>query len=209
MTAREGKIRAAGREIAAIVEDWRTRAAGGLETALLLWEACCLPSLLAGAGAWVEMSKPTEKKLNSIQNWFLRLVLQVGPGAPLASLLWDTAMLDMGLQVWREKLMLMLHVVCLDEETLANRVYIEQRKNKLPGLAQETEDICIKLGIESVHTTRLGPKNYRKVVSEALHRENERRLLKAVMLTEKYGRKNTWLKRVFLKQERFIKQGTK
>ena len=209
MTAREGKIRAAGREIAAIVEDWRTRAAGGLETALLLWEACCLPSLLAGAGAWVEMSKPTEKKLNSIQNWFLRLVLQVGPGAPLASLLWDTAMLDMGLQVWREKLMLMLHVVCLDEETLANRVYIEQRKNKLPGLAQETEDICIKLGIESVHTTRLGPKNYRKVVSEALHRENERRLLKAVMLTEKYGRKNTWLKRVFLKQERFIKQGSK
>ena len=91
VTAREGKIRAAGREIAALVEDWRSRAAGGLETALLLWEACCLPSLLAGAGAWIDMSKATEKKLNSIQNWFLRLVLQVGPGAPLASLLWDTA----------------------------------------------------------------------------------------------------------------------
>ena len=93
--------------------------------------------------------------------------------------------------------MLMLHVVCLDEETLAHRIYIEQRKNKLPGLAQETEDICIKLGIESVHTTRLDPKNFRKVVTQALHKENEKRLLKAAenktkckkMLTEKYGRK--------------------
>ena len=93
--------------------------------------------------------------------------------------------------------MLMLHVVCLDEETLAHRIYIEQRKNKLPGLAQETEDICIKLGIESVHTTRLDPKNFRKVVTQALHKENEKRLLKAAenktkckkMFTEKYGRK--------------------
>ena len=49
VTEREGKIRAAGLEIMAIVEDWRSKAAGGLETALLLWEACCLPSLLAGA----------------------------------------------------------------------------------------------------------------------------------------------------------------
>ena len=75
-------------------------------------------------------------------------------------------------------------------------------KLKNGGLAITTTDdcptiICIKLGIESVHTTRLDPKNYRKVVSEALHRENERRLLKAAenktkckkMLTEKYGKK--------------------
>ena len=57
---REGKIKAAGREISAIVEDSRSRAAGGLETALLLWQACCLPSLLAGCAAWVEMTKATE-----------------------------------------------------------------------------------------------------------------------------------------------------
>ena len=97
VTEREGKIRAAGLEIMAIVEDWRSKAAGGLETALLLWQACCLPSLLAGAATWVEISAATEKRLNSLQNWFLRLVLKVGPGAPLASLLWDTGMLDMGL----------------------------------------------------------------------------------------------------------------
>ena len=153
ISEREGKIRAAGLEILAIVEDWRSKAAGGLETALVLWQACCLPSLLAGAATWVEISAASEKKLNSLQNWFLRLVLRVGPGAPLASLLWDTGMLDMGLHVWREKVMLMLHLRGLGEETLARQAYEEQKNNKWPGLVKETEDICDKLGVENVHST--------------------------------------------------------
>ena len=80
---REGKIKAASREIANIVNDWRSRAVGGMEAALQLWEACCVPSLLHGAATWVEMSAATELKLNKLQNWFVRLVLQVGPGAPV------------------------------------------------------------------------------------------------------------------------------
>ena len=197
VNAREGKIRAAGREIAAIVEDWRCRAAGGLDTALTLWQACCIPSLLAGCGAWVEMSCAVEKKLNKIQNWFLRLVLQVGPGAPLASLLWDTGLLDMGLLVWREKLMLTLHVRCLDEDSLARRVYEEQKSNDWPGLVKEAQDICLKLKIECVTTTRLDAKKYRQLVTEALHKENKIRLQKEAsnktkcvkILEEKYGKK--------------------
>ena len=74
--------------------------AGGMESALLLWEVCVVPSLLSGAGNWVEMNHKTEKRLNKIQLDFTRLVLQVGPGAPLASLLWDSGLLDMGLRVW-------------------------------------------------------------------------------------------------------------
>ena len=74
-----------------------------METALLLWEACCIPSLLHGAGTWTEMSRETEQRLNSLQQWYLRLVLQVGPGAPLPSLYWDFSCLEMGLRVDREK----------------------------------------------------------------------------------------------------------
>ena len=97
--AKEGKIRAACLEIAHIVNDWRSQVAGGMETGLLLWEACCVPSLLNGAGTWMEISKTTEKRLNQIQFWGLRLFLQVGPGTPLASLLWDTAILKMDIKV--------------------------------------------------------------------------------------------------------------
>ena len=88
--AREGKIRGACLEISQIVNDWRSRAVGGMETALLLWESCCIPSLLNGAGTWTEVTSETEKKLNKTQSWFLRLVFQIGQGAPHASLLWDS-----------------------------------------------------------------------------------------------------------------------
>ena len=37
------KLRGAALERAAIVEDWRSAAAGGMETALLLWEAAVCP----------------------------------------------------------------------------------------------------------------------------------------------------------------------
>ena len=83
---KEPKIRGACMEIANIVSDWRAQAAGGM--ALVLWERCCIPSLLHGAGTWTNITKATVKKLNSLQQWFLRLVLQVGPGVPLAALGW-------------------------------------------------------------------------------------------------------------------------
>ena len=72
-----------------------------METALVLWERCCIPPLLHGSGTWTNISKATIKKLNSLQQWFLRLVLQVGPGVPLAALGWETGAMDMGLRVMK------------------------------------------------------------------------------------------------------------
>ena len=103
----------------------------------------------------------------------------------------------------------MMHIICLDEETLANKIYREQMSNNWPGLAKETEDICTKLGIESVHATRLDAKTYRKVVTEAVHEENKRRLLKAAenktkcenMTKEDYGKKE-YLKEKSIKDSR-------
>ena len=73
--AREGKVKGACLEVAAIIEDWRAQVAGGFVSGLMLWETCCLPSLLHNAGTWVEMPAAAVKKLNSLQGWFLRLLL--------------------------------------------------------------------------------------------------------------------------------------
>ena len=178
VAARTGKIKAACLEIIDIVNDWHAGVVGGMETAILLWEACCISSLLHGAGTWTDMSGPTEKSLNSLQLWFLRLVLQVGPGALLASLLWDFKMLDMGLRVWIEKLMLALHIRRLDDRSLAGKVYKEQKLNNWPGLAQEVDEICQKLSVQNVNTTKLSAKAYRREVEEACHKVNEERLRK-------------------------------
>ena len=88
----------------------------------MLWETCCIPSLLHGAGTWTEIDTKTEKRMNQLQNWYLRLILQVGPGTPSASLNWDFQVLDMSLRVGREKAMMVLHLRSLEIETLAYRV---------------------------------------------------------------------------------------
>ena len=44
-----------------IVNNWRSRAVGWLKTALVLWEACCIPSFLNGVRTWTEITKATVK----------------------------------------------------------------------------------------------------------------------------------------------------
>ena len=197
VATKEGKIKGACLEIAIIVNDWRAKAVGGMETALMLWEACCIPSMLHGAGTWVEINTATENKLNALQHWFVRLALRLGQGSPVAGLLWDTSLLDMSLRIWREKIMMVIHLRSLDKTTLARRIYEEQKVNGWPGLAKETKDICIKLRIEDCNITQLGKIKYKEYVTEACHILNEERLrskasdIKCARITnEQYGKKS-------------------
>ena len=126
---REDKVKGAALEIAAIVDDWRSHLVGGFETGLLLLESCCVSSLLHNSGSWVDLSKPAEKRLESLQLWYLRLLLRQGPGATSGSLLWETQTLSIKLRIWREKLSLGLHIVRLSEDSLARRMWSEQKLN--------------------------------------------------------------------------------
>ena len=170
---RDGKIRGASLEIAQIVNDWRSHLAGGMLTAITLWERCCVPSLLHGAGTWVEISPATVKRLNATQQWYWRLIFQVGPGAPLASMAWDITCLDMGVRVMQHKVLLALHLRYLDQESLAHRVYMEQLAMGWPGLALEVEQICEDLNIENANTTRCDRLDYKLILSQACHKKNE------------------------------------
>ena len=46
VVTRTGKIKAACLEIIQVVNDWRAEVVGGMETAILLWESCCISSWL-------------------------------------------------------------------------------------------------------------------------------------------------------------------
>ena len=76
------------------------------------------------------------------------MVLRIGPGSPLAAILWDSSLLDMKLRIYLEKIMMIIHLRSLDKETLANQIYEEQKSNKWPGLYEETRVICEELQIE-------------------------------------------------------------
>ena len=168
-----------------------------METALILWEACVIPSLLHGAGTWTNITAATEKNLNSLQIWHMRMVLGVGPGAPLAALRWDLGLVDMKLRIWKEKISMILHLRSLGEGSLASKIYREQTSQGWPGLVKETKTICEALNIEDCNTTNMETKEYKKVVIEAIKKKDEE-IIKALaknknkcsrIFKEEYGQK--------------------
>ena len=96
---REGKVKGAALEISDIVDDWRAQVVGRFQSGLLLWETCCVPSLLHNCDTWVEMPNTAVKRLEAFQCWYLRLLLRQDPGLPTASLLWESSLLLMELRV--------------------------------------------------------------------------------------------------------------
>jgi hypothetical protein len=181
---REGKVKGAALEIAVIVDDWRAQVVGGFQSGLLLWESCCIPSLLHNSGTWVELSSEGVRKLETLQLWFVRLLLRQGPGVPTASLLWETSLLTMELRVWREKLCMIVHLRELEEDSLGRRVWEEQRMFSWPGLAREAEEISRRLVVEDPNTTEMTKRGYRREVTKACHQYNEMELRQKMLNKE-------------------------
>jgi hypothetical protein len=104
----------------------------------------------------------------------------------------------MELRVWLAKVMMILHIRGLQEDSLARQVWKEQRLMAWPGLALECDVIAEKLSIENANETQMSKKEYRAHVTEACHAENERRLREDMRGKEKcsrieqdsYGRKD-------------------
>ena len=195
--ARENKIKTASREAIKSVNDWRSRVTGSLQTAMVLWEYCCIPSLLSGAGSWTGISQESKRTLNKLQFNYLRKALEIGPGAPLASVLWECGVLERELRVWKEMVLLALDFAYRGCSTLAGGVFLAQQENEYPGLAQEVRVICAKLGVEYAGTTSMEKTEYVRLLKKALIKENIERILKMAsgkdkmerILNEDYGRK--------------------
>ena len=199
--AREGKVRGASMEALSIVEDWRAKAVGGILGAFVLWEACCIPTLLSGAGNWLNITRGAEQRLEALQNWFVRLVLRVGQGCPGPSLRWESGLLSMRMRIWVEKVMLVRHVRSLDINTIARRVFEEQKHQKWPGLVRESAAICELLGVEDCNTVNMSNwsnKEYRALITNACRAKDEQELREEAstltkcnrIMQDPYGRKD-------------------
>ena len=105
--------------------------------------------------------------------------------------------MDMKLRIWKEKVMLVLHIRSLDENTLAHKVYKEQREQGWPGLAKETKEICEELGILDCNTTHMSKTEYKDLVDAALKMKDEEYLRREAVgkrkcskiMEEAYGKK--------------------
>jgi hypothetical protein len=125
------------------------------------------------------MTPAAVRWLEALQHWFVRLILRVGPGCPVASLRWETGLLSMELRVWIEKLMLVRHIRSLGVNTIASMVYNEQKRNNWPGLAKETKLICEQLRINDINEASIdnkGDRVYRKYITQQCKSLDETRL---------------------------------
>ena len=120
-------------------------------------------------------------------------------------------MMEMGLRVKVEKLLLVLHIRSLEEETLAKKVYNEQKQQNWPGLAKEAEEICKFLEIEDVNTTSLNKKEFKKLVKDACEKKDEDEIRHSAsskcenIMKDKYGKKEYLAKHNIHKSRQYFR----
>ena len=120
---RLGKAKGECREISMILEDWRSQSIGGFQAGIKLYEACAVPALLYNSETWTEIPKEAEELLEKFQNWFVRLIMRIGPGCPRVALRSETGLLSMKLRIWIRKALLIRHICNLEPNSLAFKVW--------------------------------------------------------------------------------------
>ena len=119
------------------------------------------------------IGRKEEEALSEIPDFYMRLALGAGPGAPKLSLRADFGVKKIQFRIWREKFMLIHHLRRLSEEALASEMYREQVRNNWPGLASEAEDICEQLEIQNVSETVLSKQQFSQLVDTAILQKEE------------------------------------
>ena len=82
---------------------------------------------------WVEIGKEEIRVLEGLQDYFLRMLWDTGPGAPRMALRADTGTRSMESRIWCEKIMLIFHISHLEDGDLAKDMLEEQVANNCEG----------------------------------------------------------------------------
>ena len=155
ISERHGRIYSSILEIKTILEDYRANTAGGMTAGIMLWEMGILPSLLNNSETWTNLNEECLKKLNDLQNMFLRMLFNTAITAPKVALFWDSGICPIEQQIEQRKLLFLHHLITLPVDSLANQFYREQRENKFPGLVTECRDLIVKYDLPDI--TMIGP----------------------------------------------------
>ena len=124
------------------------QAVGGMMGAWDIWEMAIVPKLLANCGSWVEISKSAIKQLEETQNLYCRLVFSCPSSTPKPALRGESGLTDMSHRVMLEKVCLITSILFKNEEqeSYARELLQEQLARGWPGITQEVEDICRRIG---------------------------------------------------------------
>lgn len=162
--AREAKVKGAIYELKYLCEDYRMQVVGGMLGAICIFNSCIVSSLLTNCSVWVKITKKSINRLDALQHLFVRTLLHLPDSTPVSALRAITGLLGMQWRVWQEKLMLVLAIRQLGDDTLARQVFDQQVAEGWPGLAEEATDICSKIGLPDICLEEVDKKEVKEAI---------------------------------------------
>ena len=146
-------------ELVKLLEDDRIQAIGWLATAINVFNAVIVSTLIYGCGAWTSMTKAQEDLVEAIQRQCLVTVLGITSKCSYRTLLYVTGIMPAMDLVRKTKVTFVNDLFHVKGKGICKEVLTKEYElDKVKGLIKEVKDICVDLDIEDVSTTYVRPK---------------------------------------------------
>ena len=142
-----GRVKQMIFEIKAVVEDCRNNTPGAFITAVEIWEAAVIPYLYHASECWVETPKEALETLNGLQETWMRTMLATSHSCPIIAMYWELGAPMAEHRIMSSKLRFYHHIVTLSEDSVAHKIYQEQRRLNLRSLTSECRELLANLNI--------------------------------------------------------------
>ena len=146
-------------ELVKLLEDDRIQAIGWLATAINVFNAVIVSTLIYGCGAWTGMTKAQEDLVEAIQRQCLVTVLGITPKCSYRTLLYVTGIMPAMDLVRKTKVTFVNDLFHVKGKGICKEVLTKEYElNKVKGLIKEVKDICDDLDIDDVSSNYVRPK---------------------------------------------------
>ena len=146
-------------ELVKLLEDDRIQAVGWLVTAINVFKAVIVSTLLYGCGSWTDMTKGQEDMVEAIQRQCLTTVLGISSKCSYQTLLHVTGIMPAMDIVRKTKVSFINDLVHIKGKGICKEVIEEEyRLGKVKGIIEEVKEICRELNIDDVSETYVRPK---------------------------------------------------
>ena len=161
-------------EIKFILEDCRSKIAGGLNTGLLIWESCIIPFILNNSSTWLDIKQKDIERLVKLQNLFLSVLLGI-QNCPAVMMYWDLAILTIPNRILKNKLMFYHHIANLPDHALCRKILDTKVRLKLGGLHEEVRQFLARHQVIDIQ--KFTKPEWKRFVDRKLNLENREFLI--------------------------------
>ena len=140
------------------LEDDRVQSLGWLVTAVNVFQAVIVSTLLYGCGSWINLTKAQEELIEAIQRHCLTTVLDITPKCSYRTLLHVTGILPAMDIVNKTKVTFINDLFHIKGSGICRDLLIQERSlNRVRGLLMEVSELCEANGFEDVTETYVRP----------------------------------------------------